>query len=75
MSLSSTPKIGIFHAALQMLGRGFVTFNQSHGKNTVKNLINLRSTSFFSIHRTYLYSIHISLLVFKNNSRNFKMVP
>ena len=38
-------------------------------------LIKLKSTLFFSTHGAYLYSIYISLLVFKNFSRSHKMAP
>ena len=54
--LSSTPEIGIFHAVLQMFRRGQnceFCHIESHGKNTVKSLINLQST---------LFILHIELI-------------
>ena len=48
--LSSTPKIGIFHAMLQMLRREQnceFCHIESGGKNNVTSLIKLQSTSFF----------------------------
>ena len=54
MGLSrSTPKLGIFHAVLQMLHRGQhceFCHIKSSGKNNVKSLIQLQSTALFSTH-------------------------
>ena len=57
--LSSTLKIGIFHAVLQMLRRGQnyeFCHIESQGENTVKSLINLQSTSFF-LHIEPIYTV------------------
>ena len=66
---SSTPEIGLFHAVLQMLCRGQnceFCHIESYGKNTVKKFNKSAINFIFSTHRAYLYSIYISLLVFKN---------
>ena len=48
---------------------------ESYGKNDVTNSIKLQSTYFFPTPGAYLYDIYISLLVFKNYSRSYKMAP
>ena len=75
--LSSTPEIGIFHAVLQIFRHGQnceFCHIESNGKSTVKSLI-IPVDFIFSTHRAYLYSIFISLLVFNNYSRSYKMGP
>ena len=57
--LSSTPEIGILHAVLQMIRRGQkceFCHIESHGKKTVKSLINMQSTSFF-LHIELTYTV------------------
>ena len=76
--LSSTPKIGILHAVLKKPRRGQNSefcHIESHGKNNVTSIIKTAIDFIFSTHRVYLYSIHISLIVFKFYSRSYKMVP
>ena len=48
---------------------------ESRGKNSVASLIKLQLTSFFLHNEAYSFSIHISLLVFTNYSRSYKMAP
>ena len=49
---------------------------ESRGENNVTNYLNKTPIDFiFPTHGAYLYSIHISLLVFKNNSKSYKMAP
>ena len=61
-SVSSTPKICIFHAVLQCFAvdkiESFVTF-KSVVKNNVASLIKLQSTSFF-LHMEPIYIVLIS---------------
>ena len=60
--LSSMPEIGIFHAVFQMIHHGQnceFCHIESRGKNTVKSLINLHSTSFF-VHIELIYIVFIS---------------
>ena len=65
---SSTPKICISNAVLQMLCRGQnCEFNhiESRGENIVTSVIKPQSAFFFSTHGAYLYSVNITFLFSK----------
>ena len=61
--LNSTPKIGIFHVALQMLRRGQICelcHIESRGKYDVTSLIKRQSTSFL-LHMEPIYVVFVSI--------------